>query len=215
VRAFLFGCVVLPVLVGCAGVRSEAPEEQQGQTEATKEQGRSSEATAEAEECAGTRTVDMLKKGGVDKVFDSPVQPGDPEALYTTNDVPGCPNGGLLSGTDKPDRLWGLDGEDEVRGQLAADELSGDAGGDVLYGGRDADMLFGGVGDDVLHGGAGSDSVMHGGNGEDVVYGGDGDDLLWGTIDGGDRDELYCGEGKDIYDADKNDYVDSSCEKKN
>ena len=28
------------------------------------------------------------------------------------------------------------------------------------------------------------------------------------------RDELYCGPGKDIYYADKLDYVDSSCEKK-
>jgi hypothetical protein len=28
------------------------------------------------------------------------------------------------------------------------------------------------------------------------------------------RDMLYCGEGRDYYDADKNDLVDSSCEKK-
>ena len=28
------------------------------------------------------------------------------------------------------------------------------------------------------------------------------------------RDELYCGEGKDEYTADRLDYVDSSCEKK-
>ena len=32
---FLMGCAVL-LLVGCAGVRSEAPEEEQGHTEATK-----------------------------------------------------------------------------------------------------------------------------------------------------------------------------------
>jgi hypothetical protein len=30
----------------------------------------------------------------------------------------------------------------------------------------------------------------------------------------GERDELYCGKGKDKYLADKKDYVDSSCEVK-
>jgi hypothetical protein len=30
----------------------------------------------------------------------------------------------------------------------------------------------------------------------------------------GERDELYCGNGKDYYAADKHDYVDSSCEVK-
>jgi hypothetical protein len=37
---------------------------------------------------------------------------------------------------------------------------------------------------------------------------------LDGTLDGRQRDKLYCGEGRDYYFADKNDYVDSSCEKK-
>jgi hypothetical protein len=47
--------------------------------------------------------------------------------------------------------------------------------------------------------------------GEDVIYGGDGNDYLGGGSDG-QRDKLYCGKGKDYYAADKNDYVDSSCE---
>jgi len=45
------------------------------------------------------------------------VEPGDPEALYVTNDLPGCPSGGLLSGTDKPDQLAGKDGEAKVLSQ--------------------------------------------------------------------------------------------------
>ena len=45
------------------------------------------------------------------------VEPGDPEALYVTNDLPGCPSGGLLSGTDKPDQLVGKDGEAKVLSQ--------------------------------------------------------------------------------------------------
>jgi Ca2+-binding RTX toxin-like protein len=51
--------------------------------------------------------------------------------------------------------------------------------------------------------------------GKDVIYGGDGNDLLDGaSTDDGERDELYCGKGKDHYIAKKIDYVDSSCEEK-
>ena len=41
------------------------------------------------------------------------------------------------------------------------------------------------------------------------MYGGDGNDFPWSKD--GQRDKLYCGEGRDEYNADKNDYVDS-CE---
>jgi hypothetical protein len=53
---------------------------------------------------------------------------------------------------------------------------------------------------------------MSAGGGEDVLYGGDGNDHL--EAGDGQRDKLYCGEGKDQYDADTIDYVDSSCEEK-
>ncbi len=57
VGLFLLGCAVL-VGIGCSGIRSEAPQEKQGRTEAThKDQGRSPEATASEEaRCEGTRT---------------------------------------------------------------------------------------------------------------------------------------------------------------
>jgi hypothetical protein len=44
--------------------------------------------------------------------------------------------------------------------------------------------------------------------------GGDGNDWLVGTRDRGQRDKLYCGEGRDEYLAGKQDYVDSSCGEK-
>ena len=47
-----------------------------------------------------------------------------------------------------------------------------------------------------------------------VFYGGDGNDFVWVGPNDGQIDKLYCGAGKDRYYADKNDYVDSSCEKK-
>ena len=243
VRAFLIGCAVL-LVVGCAGARSEAPqEEQQGHTEATKEQAHSPEATSEEDRCKGTRTFDVLKEQGIDYISDGSVKPGDAEARRITNDVPGCPTGGPLSGTDEPDRLAGGEGGDEVRGLGAADMLSGGPGPDIIYGGPGGDALYGGGGilefepstdrsknvlhgqagadeltgqrgDDVLYGGAGDDKGLWGVGGEDVIYGGDGNDFLYGIFDGGERDELYCGKGNDEYDADKNDYVDSSCEVK-
>jgi Ca2+-binding RTX toxin-like protein len=102
------------------------------------------------------------------------LHPKKPGIVYTTNDLPGCPNkGGLLSGTDDPDQLGGKDGDDDIRG-LGAE-----------------DYIYGGSGDDVIHGGPGDDSLLYGGEGEDVLYGGDGDDEL---TDGGGKDVIFCPE---------------------
>ena len=38
VGAFLIGCAVLLIVVGCAGTRSEAPQEKQRHTETTKKE---------------------------------------------------------------------------------------------------------------------------------------------------------------------------------
>ena len=190
-RTFLIGCAFL-LMVGCSGTRSEAPKEEkhQGHAEATNtEQTRSPEPTDSEEEarCDRTLTIKLKHRGGLTTV---------------TNDVPGCPNGGMLLGTGKPDYLQGRNGDDEIRG----------------LGGKD--VLDGGPGSDVLYGGPGDDGALVGGPGEDAMYGSDGDDRIAATrVPGGDRgdgqrDELYCGKGKDRYAADKNDYVDSSCEKK-
>jgi|SRR5215213_2218079 len=183
---FVFGCAVF-LVVGCAGTRSEAPKEQ-AHTEVTKEQ-------AEEDRCEGTRT---FQKWGF---------------IFTTNDVPNCPKGGLLSGTDGPDKLFGREGEDEIRALGAADFIPGGAGSDVIYGGPGADTLWGGLGEDVIYGGDGDDEELIGDEGEDVIYGGKGNDFL-DAIQGDSRqaDKLYCGEGTDEYNAGKGDYVSSSCE---
>jgi hypothetical protein len=189
------GWTVLLMVVGCAGVRSEAPEEQ-AHTEAT---------ASEEARCAGTRTIKpaMMHEG----------------AVMTTNDLPGCPKGGLLSGTnadDNNDGLYGGEGDDEIHGLGGVDAIIEGGGNDVIYGGPGDDSpLWGGDGDDVIYGGDGNDGGLGEVDpGEDVFYGGDGNDYLFGTWDHGQRDKLYCGEGRDDYLAGKNDYVDSSCEKK-
>jgi len=195
VASFLMGCAVL-VVVGCAGVRSGTPREEQGHTQATTEQERSPQATTEEARCEGTRTFKSMN------------------GFITTNDIPGCPNGGLLSGTDKADALGGLKGEDEIHGLGGRDWLGGGGGNDIIYGGPGVDFAYGEKGDDVIYGGDGNDDIG-GDTGEDVLYGGKGNDKLdveAGPHDG-QRDKLYCGEGKDVYMADKSDYVDSSCEK--
>ena len=213
VWTFLIGCAVL-LVVGCSGTSSETSnKKEQEPTEATKkEQTRSPNARASEEaRCDGTRS--FHRKGYL--------------GLYVTNDVPGCPKGGLLKGTDKSDNLSGKDGDDEIRGLDDQDYLHGGGGNDLLVGGPDRregnhkgiDVLYGGVGSDVLHGGAGTDSLYAGNQqtvgccGKDVIYGEDGNDLI--LADDGDRqDKLYCGEGFDQYMADKGDFVSSSCEKK-
>ena len=225
VVAFVIGCAVL-LAVGCAGTSSGTSEKEQEPTEATKKEQGSSPKATESEEarCDGTQPIDRPYEEG-----------------WLTNDVPSCSKGGLLSGTDGNDMLDGLDGDDEIRGLGAKDQLIGGLGSDAIFGGpgkdflkgspytvrdptKSKDVLHGGPGndalddpldggDDVLYGGAGNDRLSAG-KGEDVIYGGDGNDLLDGSLDHRQRDELYCGKGRDEYAADKNDYVDSSCEKK-
>jgi hypothetical protein len=202
VVAFLIGCAVL-LVVGCAGVGSEARQ---------KEQTHSPQATASEEaRCEGTRTYHVwyivypngqnssLQSGSAEDMKKAGKKAGKVQegGVVTTNDLPGCPKGGLLLGTDKRDFLDGLDGDDEIRGLGARDVLNGGLGSDVIYGG---------AGNDELRAGHGQ------GQGEDVLYGGEGNDFLVDDDDG-QRGKLYCGKGKDQYVADKKDYVDSSCEK--
>jgi Ca2+-binding RTX toxin-like protein len=79
---------------------------------------------------------------------------------FTTYDRRGCPNGGLLSGTDNTDNLAGRGGDDEIHGLGAEDYLIGGLGNDVIYGGpgNDVGLLGGGDGQrDKLYCGKGRD----------------------------------------------------------
>ena len=185
--------LVVAFLIGCAVVLMAGASGVQAQ-DSNKEEAR----------CEGTSTTKNPSVGSG----------GGP---YTTNDLPGCPKGGLLLGTDKDDRLYGKDGDDEIRGLGGSDLVLGGRGNDVIYLGpgddgiQGADYRYQSAGDDVIYGGSGDD-LLQAGEGADVMYGGDGSDDV---MEGPDRqrDKLYCGEGKDRYYAEKIDYVDSSCEK--
>ena len=133
--------------------------------------------------CEGTRTIN--------------------HGSWVTNDIPGCPKGGLLLGTD---------GSDQTRSRKPArPSLDGGDGDDEIRGLGGSDEIFHGSGDDVIYAGPGNDDVYPD-TGKDVIYGGDGNDML-ASNDDGQGDKLYCGAGRDKYYAEKNDYVDSSCEK--
>jgi hypothetical protein len=161
---------VLLLVVGCAGTSSEPSK---------KEQGNSPEATeSEQARCEGTQDIKKPNTG---------------QGVFTTNDIPGCVKGDLLSGTDKPDKLAGENGADEIRGLGAGD------------------FIFGGPGNDIIYGGDGADGLYARDQGKDVLYGGDGNDELEARGGRG-QDKLYCGEGRDEYIADNFDHVASSCE---
>ncbi len=204
VVTLLIGCAVLLLVVGCAGTGSET---------SNKERGSSPQATASEEEarCEGTRTI---KATWLQLQLQS--EPIKQSVVFTTNDLPGCPKakGGLLSGTDKPDKLNGLDGDDEIRGLAGPDFIVGGAGNDVIYAGPGDDKgkgkyydrnVMGNRGDDVLYGGAGNDKLgsdMGQDVGEDVYYGEDGNDILVGRpfgVKAEGEDVYYGGDGNDAF----------------
>jgi hypothetical protein len=119
-----------------------------------------------------------------------------------------------LAGGEGKDRLLGNGGDDTLFSDAGVDILHGGAGNDLLDGGPDGDQLFGDVGNDALHGtlgsdvlhGQGGDDLANGGPGTDTIIGGTGDDGLIGGPDadwlldpnGGDRDGLNGGDGRDV-----------------
>jgi hypothetical protein len=127
-----------------------------------KGQGSSPQTTGSEEaKCEGTRAIHryVLHTGKVR--YGSEQDMG----LYATNDLPGCPNkGGVLLGTDNPDKLAGKDGDDEIRGLGAKD------------------LLFGGDGNDVIYAGPGDDFILETRDrGHDKIYCGDGKERSTGS----------------------------------
>ena len=98
--------VVGAFLIGCAALLVNSGSGVRA--DHMKEQGDSRGAASEEDLCAGTRI----------------------NARGLTNDVPGCPTGGLLTGTEGADILTGEKGKDEVRALGTPDGQA-----DELYGG--------------------------------------------------------------------------------
>ena len=170
--------VVLAFLIGCAVLLVAGASGVQAQ-DSKKEEAR----------CEGTRTIKLAASAGGE--------------IVTTNDIPGCPKGGLLLGTE---------GSDQTRSRdPARPSLDGGDGDDTIRGLGGSDYISPGSGDDVVYGGDGNDDMVPD-VGKDVIYGGAGNDFLASNDGDGQGDKLYCGAGRDKYFADPTDYVDSSCE---
>lgn len=88
--------------------------------------------------------------------------------------------------------------------------VTGTPGDDRLVGTQRADVLRGLAGRDVLDAGRGRD-VLDGGPGRDVLRAGPGDDLIATSYDGA-RDDVECGDGQDLVNADLADSVGRYCE---
>jgi hypothetical protein len=191
VGAVVTGCAVL-LVAGASGVQAQDSKKVEAR-------------------CEGTRTI--LVKSWTTK--------GQVLVPYITNDVLGCPKGGLLTGTNKPDHLAGKDGPDEIRGLGGSDQIEGRLGGDFIYGGPGDDELdnlaFKNVHGHYFHGHGHyfrfesgikdlSKNVLYGGPGDDTISGGSAHDRLVG---GKGSDAIYGGSGEDVlYGGDGNDELD-------
>jgi RTX calcium-binding nonapeptide repeat (4 copies) len=95
---------------------------------------------------------------------------------------------------------------DHMKFGKADNRVFAGGGNDTVLGGAGRDRLRGGRGDDVLLGGAGGDR-LRGGQDDDVMDGGAGDDVINARGDGGDPDEVVCGEGEDTVLLGRNDRI--------
>lgn len=99
--------------------------------------------------------------------------------------------------------------------------VTGGTGDDILRGDNQANTLRGGDGNDSLAGEGGNDNLI-GGYGSDRLTGGSGSDDLWAPDgapdavpeeDDGARDVIRCGEGHDLADYVRRDWVGDDCER--
>ena len=109
-----------------------------------------------------------------------------------------------LTGDDAPNSLFGGPGADTLQGAGGDDTLDGGPGNDAVDGGAGQDRLSGGEDDDTITGGAGRDSVF--GDFTDCTVGGGcpaGNDRI--EVVDGEQDQVQCGPGADVVDADARD----------
>jgi Ca2+-binding RTX toxin-like protein len=127
-------------------------------------------------------------------------------------DLYGGPGNDKLTGTVRPNYLYGQDGDDTLYGGDGIDRLYGGPGNDILYGGPGNDRFFAEPtldGNDILRGGTGSDMADYGartnplnltlGNGAaDDGEAGEADDIVNDVEDarGGSGDDVLVGNSR-------------------
>lgn len=103
-------------------------------------------------------------------------------------------------------QAWGTTYEKSFRGELVDLIVVNAKGGDDRIDNKTGfrSDLYGGDGDDTIHGGSASDHI-YGGHGKNRLYGHEGHDWLF--ADGDAANQMYGGEGLDIYDCYVWDYI--------
>jgi Ca2+-binding RTX toxin-like protein len=109
-----------------------------------------------------------------------------------------------ITGSNRPDVIFGLGGKDKISGGRGNDCIVGGKGNDRLAGAQGKDTLIGGAGRDKLDGGSEADTLSGGAgrdfinsaNGRDKVSGGKGNDAI-NVSTAGPAAKVKCGKGKD------------------
>jgi Ca2+-binding RTX toxin-like protein len=142
-------------------------------------------------------------------------------------DIDGGPGIDDIDGGQGNDLLRGGDGDDTIEGEGGDDRINGGSGDDVIESDQGDDTVSGDEGNDVIGGGADNDDLT-GGPGEDSVAADHrleivgspftyplqfpaGDDRIY-VDDGGEPDEVRCGDGNDFVAVDSEDHVPNQAE---
>ncbi|HET7051241.1 MAG TPA: hypothetical protein VFI54_23445 [Solirubrobacteraceae bacterium] len=121
-----------------------------------------------------------------------------------------------LTGSDGPDELivFNNDAPSTLNGSGGDDKLSGFDLDDTIDGGAGNDMLEGGYGNDTITGGAGRDVINGDVNGATCTWiqcrSPYGNDMIYARD--GEVDNITCGVGEDVVEADPSDTVAPDCE---
>ncbi|MEA2170211.1 MAG: hypothetical protein QOF76_3511 [Solirubrobacteraceae bacterium] len=138
--------------------------------------------------------------------------PGDPPNLCAGDfyaDVIGTPGDDDLTGTGRPERLYGLAGDDQLNGsENRVSCLIGGPGDDLLQINDGGGLEFGEAGSDTLQGSP-LDDQLYGGGGRDAYGAGDGDDKV--DARDGIAEVVDCSDGNDLATADRIDLL-AGCE---
>jgi hypothetical protein len=174
--------------------------------------------TPRADRLTGRAHDDYLEAvAGTDRLFGAG---GDDFAFGGPGDdvIDGGPGGDLAVGQTGHDVLLGGAGSDILAGGEGRDRMLGGPGDDLVGIEEPDQSSLGGPGDDILRGEGGND-LLAGGRGRDVIAGGPGigqlsggrdADTLWSAD--GRRDNVSCGDGRDIVHADRLDSIKRDCE---
>src|SRR5215210_2561943 len=154
-----------------------------------------------------------------------------PDTLNGTKNadtINGKGGGDTIDGRDGPDDIDGGKGNDKISGGGGRDKIRGGPDDDDIDGGPDDDKvikndpngeeyggLVGGPGADTIHGGPGDDKIIPGPIEEeaiDTAYGDDGDDIIVSGNNPARKDYVFCGPGKDMVMADRQDVIADDCE---